>query len=210
MRHLRLAMASATMIILSGCATSPPVQVPRSLDLTQQCFDSYESIPAIGLGYLTEDAAKKLRPQQFADVAHCFSATSGERFPVAVYRLEGATIPSTVKVMLTASPYGVLATAVSLRDGNFRELSRKGFGSFINRGLTYTADVFINDPQARYVVLSPDDDQVGKAEMQFSSVSKATIIPAGSGFFVYRSGQEVGKELSFSDEGSVLVTLVNH
>lgn len=210
MRQLWLVLASAAMSSLSGCASPPPVQVPRNVDLTHQCFDSYEAIPAIDLGYLSDEAAKELRPQQFADLAHCFSDTSGERFPVAVYRLEAFTVPSTVKVVLTASPYGVLAAAVSIRDGDFRELSNKRFDSFVNRGQTFTADVFINDVQARYVVLSPDHDRVGEEETRLSSDSKVSIIPAGPFFFFYRSSQEVANELSFSDAGSVLVTLVNH
>lgn len=198
-------LATVTMIaLLAGCATTLP---PKKVNLSQTCYGSMAAIPAESLTPLSAEATKKLKARDYADLAKCLQGSDDKKLPVALYRLEGVQTPSVIKVMLTASSYGVFAAKATLFDQNFNEVSRTGFEKFINRGSTYTADVFVNSNEVRYLVVGPDDQQVGKSEKQYSSQANTAVIPAGPVFFVYTSGKDSVKELAFSDVGSLLVTV---
>ena len=162
-------------------------------------------LPALTLSPQSVELAKKLKPKDYADQAKCLQISDGGKVPVALYRLEGVQTPSILKVMLTSSSYGVLAAKVSLLDQNFNEVSYTGFDKFINRGNTYSVDVFINSANVHYVAIAPDNQQVGKSEKQYSSQANAAVIPAGPVFFVYTSGKDSVQERAFSDVGSLLV-----
>ena len=187
---------------MAGCASTPP---PKKVDLSEACYASMSALPAITLSPQSVELAKKLKPKDYADLAKCLQISDGRKVPVALYRLEDVQTPSIVKVMLTSSSYGVLAAKVSLLDQNFKEVSYTGFDKFINRGTTYSVDVFIKSTDVRYVAIAPDNQQVGKSEKQYSSQTNTAIIPAGPVFFVYNSGKDSVQERSFSDVGSLLV-----
>ena len=197
--------AAMTLATLAGCATTAPP--PKKVNLSQTCYGNLSAVPAVSLAPLSEELAKKLRARDYADLAKCLQSTDGSKSPVALYKLDGVQTPSIIKVMLTASSYGIFAAKATLLDQNFIEVSRTGFDKFINRGNTYTADVFVNSDQVRYLAVGPDDQQVGRSEKQYSSQASTAIIPAGPVFFVYTSSKDSVKELAFTDVGSLLVTV---
>lgn len=204
MKIHRVFIAVLTICFVAGCATAPP---PKKVNLSEACYGSMSALPVLTLSPQSSESAKKLKPKDYADQAKCLQTSKENKIPVALYRLEGVQTPSIVSVMLTSSSYGVLAAKVSLLDQNFNEISYTGFDKFINRGNTYSVDVFINSADVRYVAVAPDNQQVGKSEKQYSSQANAAIIPAGPVFFVYTSGKDSVQERAFSDVGSLLVTV---
>ena len=189
---------------LGGCASAPP---PARVDTSQHCFQDLRQLPVFPLSYLPEKDAKKARAKDYAEYARCLQTASGMKLPTALFRLDGVTPPSSVKVTLTASKHGVLAASAALLDANFKEVSHVGFDAFENRGSTYSADVFINSTDVRYVTVSPDTSQVGKSEKQLSSLDSSTVIPAGLVYWIYHSSYEVSEKRIFTDAGSLLVTV---
>lgn len=205
MSKIGIALLAPVLLTLVGCASLPPP--PKQVDVTQQCFTDIRQLPATSLGYLPEEAAKKVKARDYSEFARCLQSADGTKLPAALFRLEQVTPPSSVKVSLTSSKYGVLAAAVTLLDADFHEISRTGFDAFTNRGAVYTADVFVNSPDARYVTVSPDMSQVGKSEKQYTSDQSAVVIPAGPVFFVYHAGSEGIQSRAFANAGSLLVTV---
>ena len=199
-----LVAAVVSMATLAGCAT---VQPPKTVNLHETCYNSMAAIPTESLAPLSEEATKKPKARDYADQAKCLQSADGTRVPVALFKLDGVPTPSIIKVTLTASSYGVFAAKATLLDRSFNEISRTGFDKFINRGNTYTADIFVNSEEVRYLAVGPDDQQVGKSEKQYSSQANTGIIPAGPVFFVYTSGKDLVKELAYVDVGSLLVTV---
>ena len=198
-------IAAITMVLLAGCATTLP---PKKVNLSQTCYGRMAAVPAESLAPLSVEATKKLKARDYADLAKCLEGSDGNKVPVVLYKVDGVQSPLVIKVMLTASSsYGVFAARATLLDQNFNEVSRTGFDKFINRGNTYTADVFVNSTEVRYVAVGPDDQQVGKSEKQYSSQSNSAVIPAGPVIFVYTSGKDSVQELAYRDVGSLLVTV---
>ncbi len=204
MKTHHLFLASLTIYFMAGCATAPP---PKKVNLSETCYGSMSLLPALTLSPQSLESSKKLKPKDYADQAKCLQISEENKVPVALYKLDGVQTPSIVKVMLTSSTYGVLAAKVSLLDKNFNEVSYTGFDKFINRGNTYSVDVFINSDNVHYVAIAPDNKQVGRSEKQYSSQASSAVIPAGPVFFVYTSGKDSVQERAFSDVGSLLVTV---
>jgi hypothetical protein len=199
-----IALLGSTVLTMVGCASVPP---PKQVDVSQQCFTDIRQLPATSLGYLSEEAAKKIKPRDYSEFARCLQTADGTKLPAALFRLDQVTPPSSVKVSLTSSKYGVLAAAVTLLDADYKEISRTGFDAFINRGAVYSADVFINRADVRYISVSPDMSQVGKSEKQYTSNESPVVIPAGPVFFVYRAGSESIQSRAFANAGSLLVAV---
>jgi hypothetical protein len=204
-RPVRLFVAAALAAALAGCATTSAP--PRRVATDQQCASGLASLPAHALAVLPEQDARKLKARDFADVAQCVELADGTRVPAALFRLDDVPVPALVKVVLNATPHGVLAAGVTLLDAQFQEQSRVGFDAFSNRGTQYTADVFVNAPAVRYVLVSPDRGNVGKSESVLDARHSAAVIPAGVGVWVYHSGSEARLDRAFTDAGSLLVTV---
>lgn len=201
---LRPTAAVMALAVLAGCVSTPP---PRQVGLGGECYSTLSQLPTAKLGYRSPAEEKKLRATDFADVARCLRIGKSEAMAAALFELDQVAPPSVIRTQLTASSHGVLAASVALLDSEYRELTRIGFDAFSNRGNVYSADLFVNDVNARYVLISPDRSAVGNSEMYFSSVSNTTTIPVGAGFASFTTGSQLVQQRSFADAGTLLVTI---
>jgi len=202
MRHLLFAVLVFSLMV--GCASVPP---PKKVNLADNCYSTMSAIPAFALSVQTEAALKKLKPVDYSSLAKCLLTPDGKRTPVALYRLEGVSPPAVVKVSLSSSSFGVLAAKATLLDANFNEVSYTGFDKFINRGNIYSADVFVNSDAVKYIAVGQDDPQLGKSEKQYASIANTLVVPVGLGYFTYTSGKDSVQVRTFTDVGSLLVTV---
>jgi hypothetical protein len=124
-----------------------------------------------------------------------------------MYKLDGVTPPAEVDVTVQVSTGGTFAAAVEVLDSEFKSLRRYDFKDFTRRGQVYSLSVFLNEagPAPAYVMLAPDDTQVGKSDTSLGSQNSPVLIPAGPVMFMYHAGSETTAVRPFLAGGRVMI-----
>lgn len=194
-------------IALSGCATTATYQakIPAA---TVNCVGRLEAATHHPL--LTAPSDPKLREKlpyvEFADVAQCLQAAEGNTV-LAVYSVDEATRPAQIDISLMPSPGGTFAAAAELLDGQFRRIERHPFSDFTRRGGEYSLSLFLNHPGPAYLVLMPDQAQVGKQETMVGSANNPMVVPSGPLIFMVNNGSETKAIRTFMAGGRLKVLL---
>lgn len=196
-------LCSTLAIMLVGCATTR--YAAERPDISSNCMSSLSQVEAIPLAYAAQDDEPK--PVEFARLAKCYRSAEAGSVPVALYRFDGVTPPAEVSIAVLLSEGGTLAAAVEVLDGDMRPLQRYGFERFVRRGSQYSLNVFLNSKEGMpaYLLLSPDQEHVGKNDTIVGSATTTAAIPAGPVMFMYHSGNETNTVRPFLDGGKVLV-----
>lgn len=187
-----------------GCAVDTYKATIPSLD--NECASSLAEVPANALAYLP-DEAKLPKPVEFAELARCLQVSATEKKPVALYRLDGVSVPAKLKVSVILSAGGTLAATVRLLDAKFAVLQSFRFDQFTRRGSEYSLVVFLNDASRHptYLMLMPDAAKIGKSDESLDATTATILVPIGLGFFVYSQGGERTQERPFLSGGKVVV-----
>lgn len=198
-------IAPALLLALAGCATRPP---PKPVDLTQGCLTDIRELPANALGFPPPEA-KPPKPRDYSQIAQCVQGEDGSKFAVALFKLQqGVTMPVNLRVVMSETAGGVLAAAVTTLDEQYVAIERIGFERFVNRGTSNTLNVVLNNPATRYVLVSPDNAQVGKSERQYRTQVNSAAIPVGVGaMFVLTTSHADESRRAYSDAGLIAVSL---
>lgn len=202
---MRCAWPLAFLLAASGCASiNYKATMP---DVSTNCVDRLDQIAAISLMYPLPEAELP-QPVEFASIAKCYRPPDSDPTPIALYRLDGVAPPAELQVSVMLSTGGTLAAAVQVLDADLQPLRRYGFDQFTRRGSLYSLNVFLNPSAAvpAYLLLAPDDAQVGKSDTTLGSTSNAVVIPAGPAMFIYTNGSETSSVRPFLEGGKVLVT----
>ena len=205
MTFLRMLPLCAAVLVAGGCATQPMYKA-QAPNVTMDCVGSLPEIEPASLKFQSD--VMQYGYVEFANVARCFRATDAVSRPVALYRLDGVAPPAEVLVTVQLSPGGTFAAAVDVLDSEFKSLRRYDFKDFVRRGSEYTLHAFLN-PEGRapaYVLVAPDDTQVGKSDTALGSQSSPVIIPAGPVMFMYHAGSETSVVRPFLAGGRIQVT----
>ena len=206
MRTARAAVALALATLAVGCART--AAKPKPVALEGECVATVAELPVNPVQLLAEGTKSKLRPRDFSEVARCLRTGDGGKIAAALFRLENAPTPANLRVIMSEKSGQVLAAAVTTLDAEYTVLDRTGFDRFVNRGTSNSVDIVLNDPKVRYVLVTPDNAQVGKSEKTYRTQSNATAVPAGPVFFVLQTGHANENSRAYSDAGflSVLLT----
>ncbi|MDG2519189.1 hypothetical protein [Lysobacter soli] len=207
---MRIRMTTALACLLaSGCSSMGyKAQMP---DVSANCVDSLPAIAVSGtpLRFPAEGKKPDAKYLEFAQVARCYRSNDGAPRPVALYRLDSITPPAEVDVSVSLSTGGTFAAAVEVLDADFQPVRRYGFSDFVRRGSLYSLTLFLN-PSGRapaYLMLTPDDGQVGKSDTavgSFTNVVSAPVAATGA-VFMYSTGTETRTVSPFLQGGKVLV-----
>ena len=198
-----LAMAS----LAAGCTTTPyKAKVPSTADMA--CVTDFADVARMTLRPLDAKTTEKLGYSEFADLAQCYRNGDAST-PLALYAFEGVTPPAEAKVSVLLSTGGTFAAAVDVLDAQFKTLQHHGFDAFVRRGDEYSLTVFLNpsDPPPAYLMLVPDQAQVGKQDIAIGSAANSMVIPAGPVMFVYTNGTETSAVREFMAGGKLKVTV---
>lgn len=172
-----------------------------------QCSASLDRMPTIPLRYPGPE--EEIRATEFARLASCYHAPDETPVPAALYVLEGVSLPAQVDVSVPLSQGGTFAAAVDVLDAGMASLKRYAFSEFIRRGSEYSLSIFLNpsDAEARYLMLSPDPEHVGKSDVAVGSMNGPVVIPAGPVMFMYNHGTETNQARPFGTGGKVSVVV---
>lgn len=198
-----LAMAA----LATGCATTPyQAKVLSTADMA--CVTDFADVARKPLRPLDAKATEKLGYIEFADLAQCYRKGDAST-PLALYAFEGVTPPAEAKVSVLLSTGGTFAAAVDVLDAQFKTLQHQGFDAFVRRGDEYSLTVFLNpsDPAPAYLMLVPDQTQVGKTDIAIGSAASPIVIPAGPVMFIYNNGAETSAVREFMAGGKLKVTV---
>lgn len=202
-------IALLASLLASGCSTMAyKAQMP---DVSVNCVDSLPAIAVSGTPLRFPEAGKKADTKyiEFAQLARCHRGAEGASRAVALYRLESITPPAEVDVSVNLSSGGTFAAAVEVLDAGFQPIRRYGFADFVRRGGVYSLTVFLNPSERRpaYLLLAPDDGQVGKSDTALGSATHTAAAPvAATGLvFAYSTGSETRTVSPFLQGGKVLV-----
>lgn len=205
MSRIAAPLALLAAALASACAH---VAAPKPVDLTQQCVTDLRQLPVTRVGVLSAAAEKKLRPQDYSQIARCMESADGSKFAVALFQLDDVRVPANLRVVMSEARGGVLAAAITTLDENYAAIDRTGFDRFVNRGTTNTADVLINNAAVRYFLISPDTAEVGKSEKQFRTQINSHAVPLGPGaIFVLTTSNATQDKRMYSDAGMLTVTV---
>ena len=200
----RLPLALLLAATLAGCAATQPA---HKVDLASTCIGNIAELPVTPVYPLAADSKQKVRPRDYSEVAHCVESAEGQRMAAALFRLEEPPMPANLRVVMSERAGEVLAAAVTTMDENFVVIGRTGFDRFVNRGTSNTVDVVLNDPRVRYVLITPDDAQVGKSEKQFRTQTNTATIPVGAAMVTWTSGAAQENMRAYSDAGFISLFL---
>lgn len=198
--------ALVVALSLAGCATKPPYQA-RLPQLGDNCIQEFDSVKRMPLRPLDAKARDKQPYVEFADVAQCLSTAEGTT-ALALYAIEAIAPPAQVQISILPSAGGTFAAAVELLDAKFQRIERYPFANFTRRGGEYSLTLFANDATAAYVMLVPDDAQVGKQETMVGSINNQVIVPAGPMMFMFNNGAEIKPMRAFMAGGRLKVTIL--
>lgn len=190
-----------------GCATTPyKAKVLSTADMA--CVTDFADVERKPLRPLDDKATEKLGYIEFADLAQCYRNGDAST-PLALYAFEGVSAPAEAKVSVLLSTGGTFAAAVDVLDAQFKPLQRHGFDAFVRRGDEYSLTVFLNpsDPVPAYLMLVPDQAQVGKKDITIGATATSTVIPAGPVMFIYTNGAETSAVREFMAGGKLKVTV---
>lgn len=203
----RLAPLVATLL-LPACATAPPL--PR-VDLSNDCATSLAALQALPLpaAMPIKDAGKASVNVVFPEVAHCVEIDSG-RTAAAIWSLQDAPLPSIIRIEALASDAATLAPRAVLLDADFRPLYERGFDAFSRRGHAFTLDLFLNpgNTPARYLLLTPDAQWVGRQDTIISGQTQSTAILVGTSAVPYHYGTERTSVRHLADTGRLRIGLL--
>jgi hypothetical protein len=198
-----LAMAA----LATGCATTPyKAKVLSTADMA--CVTDFADVARKPLRLLDAKATEKLGYIEFADLAQCYRNGDAST-PLALYAFEGVNPPAEAKVSVLLSTGGTFAAAVDVLDAQFKTLQHHRFDAFVRRGDEYSLTVFLNpsDPAPAYLMLVPDQTQVGKTDIAIGSAASPIVIPAGPVMFIYNNGAETSAVREFMAGGKLKVTV---
>lgn len=190
-----------------GCATTPyKAKVLSTADMA--CVTDFADVARMTLRPLDAKATDKLGYVEFADLAQCYRNGDAST-PLALYQFEGVNPPAEAKVSVLLSTGGTFAAAVDVLDAQFKTLQHHGFDAFVRRGDEYSLTVFLNpsDPAPAYLMLVPDQAQVGKKDIAIGSAASPIVIPAGPVMFIYNNGAETSAIREFMAGGRLKVTV---
>ena len=194
------------VVVFSGCATTAyQAKIPAT---TVNCVGRLEAATHHPLS--TAPADQKLRDKlpyvEFADVAQCLQAAEGNTV-LALYAVDEATRPAQIDISLMPSPGGTFAAAAELLDGQFQRIERHPFSDFTRRGGEYSLSLFLNHAGPAYLVLMPDQAQVGKQESMIGSANNPMVVPSGPVIFMVNNGSETKTIRTFMAGGRLKVLL---
>lgn len=205
MTLVRTACGLVMVVLATACATAP---APVRVDLTQLCLTDIRQLPVNVASQASLEGERKIKPRDYSQFARCVESNDGAKLAVALFKMEDLPTPVLVRVIITDSHGGVLAAAVTTLDENYSPQARIGFDRFINRGGTHVADVIVNDPKVRYILISPDSASVGKSEKQFGTQINSATIPVGLGaMFVLTTSKATVASTAYSDAGMLTVVM---
>jgi hypothetical protein len=206
-KSARTALALALSLLAAGCASTGAR--PVAVALEGDCVATVAELPVNPVQLLPEGVKAKLRPRDFSEVARCLQTGDGGKIAAALFRLENAPSPANLRVIMSEKSGQVLAAAVTTLDADYAVMGRTGFDKFVNRGTSNSVDIVLNDPKVSYVLLTPDNAQVGRSEKTFGTKFNTTAVPAGPVFFVLHTGNALENSRGYSDAGFLSVILTS-
>ena len=201
----RCSLVLAVVACLAGCASNPAYQA-KLPQLGENCVQQFDAVKRTPLRPLDAKSRDKQPYIEFADVAQCLSTTAGST-PLALYAIEAISPPAQIQISILPSAGGTFAAAVELLDAKFQRIERHPFTAFTRRGSEYSLSLFVNDAVPAYVMLVPDDAQVGKRETMVGSINNQIIVPAGPMLFLFNNGAEIKPMRAFMAGGRLKVSI---
>ena len=193
------------LLCLTACATKPPYQA-RLADTQADCVERFESVRRHPLAVLDAKSRAKAPYVEFADVAQCLRTAQGST-ALALYAIDEASRPAQVDISILPSPSGTFAASAELQDARFQRIERHSFAEFTHRGGEYSLSLFLDRAGPVYLMLVPDQDQVGKQESMIGSVNNQMVVPAGPVMFAVNHGAETQTIRAFMAGGRLKVTM---
>ncbi len=202
MRENRWLMIASAILLLSGCAHAPP---PPMLSISQtSCDTSPDMQHAEPIAYNEKDESSI--SAQFNEKSTCLQSGSGAKSLYKLYRLPNAQAPYSISIVSVPTEVSVFVPHIAIFDGNgalVREIPRDSL-TFRNGNLSALFRSHANDS---YLLLASDVDQVGKSSQQILETTRTDMFCAGTAFITVHTGDDRSRQLMYSHNGSVEITL---
>jgi hypothetical protein len=123
-----------------------------------------------------------------------------------LYRLPDAQTPYSISIVSVPTDVSVFVPHIATLDARgslVREISRDSL-AFRNGNLSALFRSHANDS---YLLLASDTGEVGKSSQQILETTKSEMFGTGTAFFTVYTGDDRSRQLVYSHNGSVEITL---
>lgn len=192
---LRTLLIGLPVALMVGCASRPAPQAAVRLSIDPaRCVREIGAMPVAPIPRFDE-APKRLQTLAFESLAGCIFAQDGNPLPLAVFALDGQ-VPTEIHLRFHMGAGVVFAAAGDLLDAEHRLLRSVPFAHFVRRAGAYTGSIFLNpeDAAARYLVLRPDDEAVGRSDQFIEGHSHQTVVSVVAASTLYYASVVTGSE----------------
>jgi len=202
MRNIHWPVMAGAVLLLSGCAHTPP---PPMLSITQTSCDALpdmqhaQPIPFNG----KDDTSVSVL---FDGKTACLQSGADAKSLYRMYRLPDAQSPYLISIVSVPTEVSVFVPRITILDAKgapVREIPPDSL-TFRNGNLSALFRSHANDS---YLLLASDSDQVGKSSQQILESTQVTTAVSGPLYFTYHSGNDQTRQLLYSHNGSVEITL---
>lgn len=202
MRKIRWPVVAGAVLLLSGCAHSPP---PPMLAVTQTSCDALPDVQhAQPIVYNEKDEVSV--SAQFDEKSACLQTALGVKSLYKVFRLPDAQTPYTIAIVSVPTEVSVFVPRITILDAkgaSVLEIPRDSL-TFRNGNLSALFRSHANDS---YLLLASDADQIGKSSQQILETTKTEMFAAGTALITVHTGDDQTRQLVYSHNGSVEITL---
>lgn len=202
MRESAWPVMAGVVLFMAGCAHAPP---PPMLSISQNTCDAVPDMQhAEPIAFNGRDEASI--SVQFDEKSACLESTPGAKSVYKIYRLPQVQMPYLVSIASVPTEVAVFVPRIALLDPNgslVREIPRDSL-TFRNGNLSALFRSHVNDS---YLLLASDGSEVGKSSQQVLETTKTGMFGTGTLYFTVHTGDDRSRQLLYSHNGSVEITL---
>lgn len=202
MRGNRWPIIAGGILLVSSCAHSPP---PPMLSIARtSCDASPDMQHAQPIAYNGDGESSV--SAQFDEKSACLKSGPDAKSLYKIYRLPDAQTPYSISIVSVPTDVSVFVPRITILDAKgtpVREIARDSL-TFRSGNLSALFRSHANDS---YLLLASDVEQVGKNSQQILETTKSVMLTTGTGFFVVNTGSDRSRQLIYSHNGSVEITL---
>jgi hypothetical protein len=204
---MRAALRLAICALLPGAAIA--ADVPVTTAPPPDCAHASAELARLAFPTTGPNTLQTAKPADFVfgNLAHCLQRTAeGVPQPAVLIRLAPSADAVALRLSSISAKDATLPAHVELLDADFAMLKQYPFERFVKRGMDYTLTVFLGaSPQARYLLVTPDADWLGRSNNLTAGNRWTTFWSTGTVMGTFSNGTEQHRQLPFAGAGTLHV-----